>query len=372
MQNPAQTPLAAKLAQRIKAGGPISLRDYMSACLYDPEFGYYRNVVAIGGAGDFITAPEISQIFGESIGLWAGAIWRQMGGPAKIHLVEFGPGRGTLMADAMRVLKVLPSFLSAVSVHLIETSKVFRDRQEAALQGFSSAIQWHESLETVPAGPSIVIANEFLDCFPIRQFIFDEGAAFWRERLVDIAGDGFAWGIGEAVSLPVELTLEPSDGSVLEYCPALAPLMRELAARSAEFPMAALFIDYGYDRQSFGETLQAVRSHRFADVFAAPGETDLTAHVNFDLLRRVAKAEGFSIFGPMPMGEWLLRLGLEARASQLLKAASPQEADAIKTGVARLVDPAKMGILFKAAAFTRGLSETPPPFQAVNKTELDA
>ena len=180
---PGPTPLAKKLAARIAARGPIPFHDYMEACLYDPEHGYYKQREPIGRGGDFITAPEISQVFGEFIGLWAGETWRSMGEPERIRLIELGPGRGTLMSDALRALRVLPDFVSAVSVHLVETSEPMRNEQQMALAGAACPVSWHGELEEVPAGPSIVIANEFFDCLPVRQFAYDAAERLWRERI---------------------------------------------------------------------------------------------------------------------------------------------------------------------------------------------
>ena len=189
--NAGLTPLAQKLAARIAAEGPISLHGYMEACLYDPAHGYYKKRDPLGRGGDFITAPEISQVFGELIGLWAGETWRLMGQPDAVRLIELGPGRGTLMADALRALRVLPAFLQCATVHLVETSAPLRAAQEAALGGAPCPVCWHERIEDVPAGAAIVIANEFFDCLPVRQFVFDEAAQLWRERMVAFRDGGF-------------------------------------------------------------------------------------------------------------------------------------------------------------------------------------
>ena len=189
--NAGLTPLARKLAARIAAEGPISLHGYMEACLYDPAHGYYKKRDPLGRGGDFITAPEISQVFGELIGLWAGETWRLMGQPDAVRLIELGPGRGTLMADALRALRVLPAFLQCATVHLVETSAPLRAAQEAALGGAPCPVCWHERIEEVPAGAAIVIANEFFDCLPVRQFVFDEAAQLWRERMVAFRDGGF-------------------------------------------------------------------------------------------------------------------------------------------------------------------------------------
>ncbi len=386
------TALGQKLAARIAADGPITLHDYMEACLYDPAHGYYKKKDPLGRGGDFITAPEISQVFGELIGLWAGETWRLMGQPGGVRLIELGPGRGTLMADALRALRVLPAFLQCATVHLVETSVPLRAAQEAALAGASCPVCWHERIEDVPAGAGIVIANEFFDCLPVRQFVFDEAAQLWRERIVAFRDGAFEFELGEVPPHPVLLpegrrnprnarsassrVLSPlgerdrvrgdfptiEDGAIVETRPGTAGALRSFAARAADAPLAALIIDYGYSQPASGDTVQAVRQHRFAGLFEAPGEADLTAHVDFSDLVQRAKELNLAASGPMPMGEWLLRLGLEARMHQLLSRASAEEAMELRSRVSRLVDPAQMGALFKAVVLTGGVPGPLPPF----------
>jgi NADH dehydrogenase [ubiquinone] 1 alpha subcomplex assembly factor 7 len=390
--NAGLTPLAQKLAARIAAEGPISLHGYMEACLYDPAHGYYKKRDPLGRGGDFITAPEISQVFGELIGLWAGETWRQMGQPDAVRLIELGPGRGTLMADALRALRVLPAFLQSATVHLVETSAPLRAAQEAALGGAPCPVCWHERIEDVPAGAAIVIANEFFDCLPVRQFVFDEAAQLWRERMVAFRERSFVFELSEAPPHPVLLPEgrrdaitfagdrsrvlsplgerdrvrgdfpTPEDGAIAETRPGTAGILQSFAARTADAPLAALIIDYGYSQPASGDTVQAVRQHRFAGLFDAPGEADLTAHVDFSDLARQAEALGLAPSGPMPMGEWLLRLGLEARVHQLLRRASPEEAVELRGRITRLVDPAQMGALFKTVVLTTGIQGSLPPF----------
>ena len=358
----AMTPLARKLAARIAAEGPITLHDYMEACLYDPEHGYYKKREALGRAGDFITAPEISQVFGELIGLWAGETWRIMGQPAAVRLIELGPGRGTLMADALRALRVLPAFLQSATVHLVETSAPMRAAQEAALGGAPCPVSWHERIEDVPDGPAIVIANEFFDCLPVRQHVFDEPAQFWRERLVAFEDGSFKFALSaagtEVAAFRPDLPAV-EDGAIVETRPGAGSVLR-VRARSG--PLAALIIDYGYVQPAYGDTVQAVSRHRFAGLFDAPGEADLTAHVDFSGLAQAAKERGLTSSGPMPMGEWLLRLGLEARVNQLMRRASSEKAEEIRSRVSRLVDPAQMGALFKVLVITGGVPGSLPPF----------
>ena len=360
--NSAMTPLARKLAARIAAEGPITLYDYMEACLYDPEHGYYRKREALGRAGDFITAPEISQVFGELIGLWAGETWRIMGQPAAVRLIELGPGRGTLMADALRALRVLPAFLQSATVHLVETSGPMRAAQEAALGGAPCPVCWHERIEDVPDGAAIVIANEFFDCLPVRQHVFDEPAQLWRERLVAFEDGSFKFALSaagtEGAAFRPDLPAV-EDGAIVETRPGAGGVLR---GRARSGPLAALIIDYGYVQPAYGDTVQAVSRHRFAGLFDAPGEADLTAHVDFSGLAQAAKEQGLTSSGPMPMGEWLLRLGLEARVNQLMRRASAEEAEEIRSRVSRLVDPAQMGALFKVLVLTGGVPGSLPPF----------
>jgi SAM-dependent MidA family methyltransferase len=342
---PAATPLAAKLLARIAETGPVTLHDYMAACLYDPEHGYYRRAHPLGASGDFITAPEISQVFGEMLGLWAADTWARMGAPSRVQLIELGPGRGTLMADALRVLRAAPDFRAACSVALVEVSHALREEQQRLLAAAPVPVAWSERLSQAPAGPAILIANEYLDCLPIRQFIH-RGGAGWLERHVAAGPAGLSL-IEGPIAEPFHGLPQAKEGDIYEMRPGTGPLVAELARRAEAEPLAAVFIDYGYAGPAFGETLQAVRRHRFAGLFEAPGETDLTAHVDFGAFIREAHAAGLDTHGPIPMGEFLLRLGMGARVQQLLAHAKPAQADRIRMGAARLIDPAQMGALFK-------------------------
>jgi NADH dehydrogenase [ubiquinone] 1 alpha subcomplex assembly factor 7 len=346
----------------------LSVEAFMQACLSDASSGAYASRQPIGGAGDFITAPEISQIFGELIGLWAVAIWQSMGEPRAVTVAELGPGRGTLMADALRAWRSLPKFLDAVSVALIEISPVMVEAQRKTLKEAPVPVRWHAKLDELPEGPLIVLANEFIDALPVRQFIRSGGA--WRERLVASDGrGGFCFTEGEkpargdqAGDLP-----DPApDGSILETRPASQPLLREVARRAALSPLAALIIDYGHDETGFGDTLQAVRGHRFAAPLADPGSADLSAHVDFADLKRQASALGLKPYGPVPQGEFLLKLGLGERRNRLLQRATPAQAEAIASGASRLVDPAEMGTVFKALVLAGASLPSPPPFAESN------
>ncbi len=362
------TPLARKLSSRILAHGPISLHDYIDACLYDNDHGYYRRAHAVGADGDFTTAPEISQVFGELVGLWAGEVWRLMGSPRDIRVIELGPGRGTLMADALRVLKVVPGFYEAAAVHLVETSETLMARQMLLLANAPCPVLWHRRLNDVPSGPAIVIANEFFDCLPVRQFVFDAMVGAWRERMVSLVDGAFAFASSGNVVSPSDLRffaltnfqVEPDEGDIFEFRPAVGSVLQQLALR--QHPIAALIVDYGHEQPGFGDTVQAVENHRFVSIFDAPGEVDITAHVDFASLAQDAKSHCFSAFGPMPMGEWLLKLGLPIRASQLAKKLNAVEQNTLNAQISRLVDPSQMGVLFKVMTLTHGFSADPPPF----------
>jgi NADH dehydrogenase [ubiquinone] 1 alpha subcomplex assembly factor 7 len=360
-----ETPLAARLKERIARDGPISVADYMQACLADDRAGYYPTRQPIGAKGDFVTAPEVSQIFGELLGLWAVAVWQSMGEPKPIVIAELGPGRGTFMADALRAWHSVPKFLASVTVALVETSPSLRETQQGTLTGSPAPLNWYDSVEQVPAGALIVLANEFIDALPIRQLVPHSGV--WRERCVTLgrAGD-LAFALGNEVggdSLPETAhALNAADGAIFETRPGVAPLLSTLAARAPSAPLAVLIVDYGHVESGLGDTLQAVSRHLYADPLAAPGEADLTAHVDFAELKRQAITRGLSAFGPIPQGEFLLKLGLEARRDRLLQQARPDQRAAILSGAARLVDPRQMGILFKALALASCGLAPPPPF----------
>jgi len=358
------TSLAARLEARIAKDGPLSVEAFMEACLSDAMSGAYASRQPIGGQGDFITAPEISQIFGELIGLWTVAVWQSMGEPRPVIVAELGPGRGTLMADALRAWRSFPKFLDSVSVALIESSPVMAEAQRKALEDASVPLRWHATLDELPDGPLIVLANEFIDALPIRQFVRRGGA--WREQLIGSdAKGGFAFTEAEVVApedqLPEFAPVAP-DGAILETRPAALTLLRELGRRAARAPLAALIIDYGHEESGFGDTLQAVQGHRFADPLADPGAADLSAHVDFADMKRHAGALGLKAYGPLPQGEVLLKLGLGERRERLLNSATPAQATAIASGAARLVDPAQMGVLFKVLALLSADLAPPPPF----------
>ncbi len=357
--------LACKLERRILENGPISVAGFMEACLLDPEFGYYRRHLPIGRGGDFITSPEVSQMFGELIGLWCVEVWRAMGAPSPFKLIELGPGRGTLMADALRAARVEPDFQRALSLHLVEACVPLARLQAECLKPFGIGVTWHETLDELPPAPALVIANEFIDCLPTRQFMRRGDA--WYERCIglDDAG-GLAFGVSPSPILDGSgqkiraLRLGASHGDIFETRPLAERLAASLGDRAARHLLAALIIDYGHVTSAPGDTLQAVRSHRYADPLAAPGEADLTAHVDFAALARAATAHGLDVWGPLSQRGFLLALGLAKRAERLLADANAEQAKAVVSGARRLVGREQMGEIFKVIALTSPGLTAPP------------
>ena len=344
------SPLGRRLAERIARSGPITVADYMAAALGDPEHGYYRHADPLGAQGDFTTAPEISQLFGELIGAWLIDCWDQAGRPERLNLVELGPGRGTLMADILRVGRHVPEWLKAAQVHLVEINPRLRHAQAAALVGH--APQWHESFATVPDGPVLLVANEFLDAMPIRQLVFMNGA--WRERLVDWNTESGLHFAPSKERSPLSLLVPPGvlahEGAVFELSPAVVSVTTEIARRITAQGGAGLFVDYGRGESATGESLQAVSAHRMVPVLENPGAADLSAHVDFALLGRVARDAGAVVAGPVTQGAFLRALGIGIRADRLRRGLSGDAADALDQAVERLIGGQAMGQLFKALA----------------------
>ncbi|HEY8268815.1 MAG TPA: class I SAM-dependent methyltransferase [Xanthobacteraceae bacterium] len=347
----------------IEADGPMPVSRYMALCLAHPQHGYYTSRDPLGAAGDFTTAPEVSQMFGELIGLWCAEVWRRMGAPRRVLLVEMGPGRGTLMQDMLRAAKVLPEFRAALDVHLIETSPTLKERQRKTLAAEGVPVTWHKRPEFLPDGPLLMVANEFVDALPVDQFLKTEDG--WHERRVGLGPDGkLVFGL-DPVQLPLEEQLPPR----LRPAPAGAFVERrdhapiqEVARRIAAFGSAGLVIDYGHIQSAFGDTLQAVRAHKPVDPLEDPGEADLTAHVDFEALGDAVQGQGVSLHGPATQGDFLRRLGVGLRAERLKKSA-PAQAEAIDAALARLIGPKPgMGELFKVLAFTNGKLPVPLGF----------
>jgi NADH dehydrogenase [ubiquinone] 1 alpha subcomplex assembly factor 7 len=366
---PAATPLAELLARRIRLTGPLTIADFMAEALGHPALGYYRQGERLGAAGDFVTAPEISQMFGELIGLWLVDQWTRLGEPAPVRLVELGPGRGTLMADALRAARLRPVFLAALTLHLVESSRSLRAEQAARLgvpQPGGAAPAWHESLAEVPAdGPLLLVANEFFDALPVHQLVRQGGG--WRERGVGLDAEGRLCFVllpaGPAAALLPPGAAGAPEGAVRELCPAGLALAASIARRIAATGGAALIVDYGHDG-GFGDTLQAVRGHRPVSPLDSPGEADLTAHVDFAALAAAARSAGAAVFGPVGQGALLLELGLEQRAATLAARADPAQRAALAAARRRLCDPGEMGTLFKALAIAAPGADAPAGFAA--------
>jgi SAM-dependent MidA family methyltransferase len=364
--------LGQRIAALIAAQGPISIAEYMTLALHDPREGYYATRDPLGTGGDFITAPEVSQMFGELIGLWIAQTWHDQGKPARPTLVELGPGRGTLMRDALRAMKLVPALRSQMQVVLVENSPVLESVQKETLGALDVPMRSVASFADVKVeGPLYLIANEFFDALPIRQYVKRGGR--WFERMVGADADG---ALGFALS-PVSLPVPPPsregapEGGVYEQCSAGEALAEEIAHVIATQGGAALVVDYGYDTPGFGETLQAVRRHGYADVLADPGENDLTAHVDFGALGDAAVRGGASVCGPVSQGELLMSLGIVRRAENLARGtggayrrqtAHLSSHPTVKRQLDRLVLPDQMGELFKAIAIVPKSAPTPPGF----------
>ena len=353
------TPLFSEIRDEIVEAGPMSIARYMTLCLGHPVHGYYRTRDPFGTAGDFVTAPEISQMFGELIAVWIVATWDAMGAPPDLALVELGPGRGTLMADALRIIRLACPTLR-IDLHLVETSPVLRAAQAARL----GAATWHDGIETLPDGPAILIANEFFDALPVRQFLRTEGG--WCERLVGLAPDGSRLAFGLAAEPDRRITAVAPAGVLMTVPGAALDMVRTLGRRLATQGGVLLAIDYGHVRSGFGDTLQALSAHRFTDPLAAPGEADLTSHVDFPALSRAAGAVGARAHGPVDQGRFLLNLGLRQRADRLARDATPSQAEAVERAFARLTDTGRrgMGSLFKVLAIADPSIRDLPGFPA--------
>ncbi len=353
------TALFDHIRRRINAEGPLPIDAYMTEALAHPDYGYYMTGDPLGRAGDFVTAPEVSQMFGELIGLWCAHVWTQMGRPQLVRLVELGPGRGTAMADALRAANRAEGFLDAAQVHLVETSPSLQKRQRRNLTTLDAALTWHQKFAEVPAGPVLIIANEFLDALPVRQFVRTNDG--WAERCVtlDASGEALAW-IDQPADAPANLPAT-TVGELVEISPARAAIAAELAAAIAAHGGAALLIDYGHGKSSSGDTLQAIKGHRFHNVLADPGEADVTAHVDFAAIAAAAN-NNVRVSGPVTQGAFLTALGIEARAAQLRVGATPRTTGEVLEALKRLIGPAEMGTLFKVMALTNNDQPAPEGF----------
>lgn len=336
------TALKALLLRQILAQGPMTVADYMTLCLLHPEHGYYPNRDPLGAAGDFVTAPEISQMFGELLGLFMGQVWLDQGRPAPFALAELGPGRGTLMADMLRATQKLPGFHASLQLHLVEASPVLQSIQADRLAGFAPV--FHQNADSLPDQPLFLVANEFFDALPIRQFLrIGDG---WAERVVAEKDGDLCFGLTPPAPLAALAHRLPdtTEGMMVELCAPALPVMDALQTRIASYGGVALVIDYG-DWRSRGDTLQAVRKHRYDAPLAHPGEADLTAHVDFEALARACPALRASAL--TQQGVFLQRLGLEMRAAQLAQNLTGAALRSHQNAYRRLTHAKEMGHLFK-------------------------
>lgn len=357
------TALARKIARAIEMDGPMPIGTFMTMALHDPQYGFYATRRSIGAAGAFITAPEISQMFGELVGLWCAQVWQDQGRARRARLVEPGPGRGTLMKDALRALRRVPAFLESLEITLVEASPALESMQRDLLGDSPLPIAWVRQWKEVPDdAPLFVIANEFLDALPIRQHVKTERG--WCERMVvlDAAG-ALAFALAPVPS-PLAVPARRGAaalGAVYEFSPAAEGLGEEIGRAIARRGGAALFIDYGHEGTAFGDTLQAVSRHKPAEILAAPGETDISAHVDFAAIASAAERSGAKAHGPVKQGLFLRAIGIAERASRLAASNPAGEAE-ITQALARLTDEKEMGGLFKALALTRPDAPKPPGF----------
>lgn len=351
-QSRSMNQLEELIRMRIEQNGPMSISEFMALALGHPKYGYYMSRDPFGRGGDFTTAPEISQMFGEMIGAWLADSWERIGAPDKFILLECGPGRGTLMADILRATRGVSGFHAALDLHLLEMSPVLREKQKEALTGYEPV--WHDTLETVPDdAPLFVIGNEFLDALPVQHLISRQGQ--WMERKVGFDGDHFVFVATDAApdltrQVPQGLA-RPRDGEIYECSPISQSVMQQLCERIVQQKGVMLFIDYGYVEPACGDTLQAVKDHAYLDLLKDIGEADITAHVDFSALAEIAREHRLNGF-ITTQGDFLRRLGIDMRAQTLLQKASPVQQKDIMGALNRLTEKDRMGELFKVWAAT--------------------
>jgi NADH dehydrogenase [ubiquinone] 1 alpha subcomplex assembly factor 7 len=354
--------LEAVLAEAIRREGPLSVARFIDLALNHPTCGYYRKRDPLGAHGDFVTAPELSQAFGEVIGAWLAQAWLDLGAPAPVRLVELGPGRGTLLADALRATRAVPGFHRGLRLHLVETSERLRAVQTARLTGFDPS--WHDQFAQVPRGPLLLVANEFFDALPAHQLVAT--ARGWVERCVDLDLEGrLTFRLGEPRAALASRLPDAAPGTVAEVSPARTGLARAIARRIARTGGVALLIDYGtWAEGPTGDTLQATRQHAPCDPLDAPGTADLTTHVDFGTLAKAAAAGGAAVYGPVPQGAFLATLGVHLRTAKLLERASADQQRALRAALFRLTDAGAMGELFKVLVLAHPAAPAPPGFEA--------
>ena len=354
------------LIRQIDRTGPITVAEYMAKALHHPEFGYYSKGNPLGKGGDFITAPEISQIFGELIGVWIITMLENLSHlQQNFCLVELGPGRGTLMSDILRTIKILSDYSGKLEVHLIESNSDLRSIQAKAFSGYNPV--WHDDLSSLPEKPWMLIANEFLDALPIHQFIFNNNA--WHKRLVGIntSGTGLVWGLDRLPSnlgkiLPQDPYEKVKNESVAEICPSAHTIVSHIANNVLNHGGAALLIDYGDERHAMGNSLQSISSQKPVDPLLAPGLCDLSSHVDFSSIRGAAVSSGADFHGPVSQSAFLHALGISQRVSMLKAVASQKQQQSIDSSLHRLTASEHMGSLFKVAAITHPTAPTPAGF----------
>ena len=348
--------LKQTLIERIRTIGPISVADYMVECLLHPAYGYYATRDPFGATGDFTTSPEINQMFGELIGIAMAQAWMDQGAPDHFVLAEAGPGRGTLMADLLRATRNVPGFHDAMELHLVEASAALRAQQKELL-GYA---KWHDTVDSLPDLPTFFVANEFLDALPIRQFI--RNGSGWRERLIGVSEDALVFGLGQNQPQPaLDHRLEDTeDGTMVEVCEPLAPMIQTIGDRIARNGGLGLIIDYG-DWHSQGDTLQAVQGHRQTDALTDPGNADLTAHVDFEAICLATPSKFSRVTA---QGLFLERLGITRRAQDLAKLMEPAQLEEHILAHRRLTHPDEMGNLFKVVALYPEGAPLPPGVEA--------
>jgi NADH dehydrogenase [ubiquinone] 1 alpha subcomplex assembly factor 7 len=353
------------MLEEIRSAGPISTARFMDLALGHPTLGYYARRDPLGTGGDFITAPEVSQVFGELLGLWFAQAWSQQGRPDPCLLVELGPGRGTLMADLLRAAAQVPDFRASLQIHLVETSAPLRARQRDRLA--DEAVHWHRTLDEVPAGPMLLVANEFFDALPVHQLVRAEQG--WVERRVGLAGSALAFTPSDrpaAFALPLPAGQPP--GQITEVSPARNAIARAIGRRLGTHGGVALLVDYGAWADVTGDTLQAVRGHASCGVLETPGEADLSSHVDFRALALAARAGGAAVYGPVPQGPFLRAMGIDLRVARLLERATPAQRRELRAALFRLTDGGAMGELFKVLALSGPGAPPPPGFGAPTLT----
>jgi SAM-dependent MidA family methyltransferase len=347
--------LETEIRRRITGAGSMPVGQYMALCLTDPRHGYYMKRDPLGARGDFITAPEISQMFGELLGLWSMAVWKLMGEPDSVRLIELGPGRGTMMLDILRTAYAMPDFRKALRVDFVEVSPMLEERQRRAIGSSNVPAEWHKRLDEVPDGPSIILANEFFDALPVQQAVMCVDG--WHERVVKLDQHGRLQFSNARDPIPLFEQMLPKAlrdveiGEIFEW--RADNIALEIGRRMTRTPGAALVIDYGHTESATGDTLQAVSQHTHANPLEAPGTVDLTSHVDFQALAQAAESMGARVFGPIEQAPFLQNLGIESRAAVLRKAVPPSKIPEIDTALERLTSTTRLGMgrLFKVIGF---------------------